>query len=469
MTSIVAFVHPATSSAQCAGDPIRRSHRRARRLAAALTSIEGSGYHGAVPRPSLVVQHVRTGITALNVVSAALDVDPRTAGTTVRFVRRREELVEGIAAARAEGPVVVAWSFYSTDFEWAARSLQWVREHAPSEGVLHVAGGVHATAEPEATLRAGFDLVALGEGESTIVELFAALAEDRDPRALPGLAHLQDDRLVSRGPGQRRPLDDFPSFNLRFRKWNGLEITRGCVYACSFCQTPFMFKARWRHRSLANIRDHLEHLAFHGSRFLRFITPSSLSYGAQGREVDLDAIEALLATCREVLGPACKIYFGTFPSELRPEHVTPQALAILKRWVDNDGVIIGGQSGSEAVLASSHRGHGVEEIERAVRLSVEAGFVPHVDFLFGLPGERPEDRRASLELARRLVGMGAKIHNHGFMPLPGTPLRDRPPEAIEPEIERGLAALEGKQALYGQWRGQQAQAQQLVSLRRGPS
>jgi hypothetical protein len=64
---------------------------------------------------------------------------------------------------------------------------------------------------------------------------------------------------------------------------------------------------------------------------------------------------------------------------------------------------------------------------------------------------------------------GAKIHDHGFMPLPGTPLRDRRPAEIEPEIERGLAALEGKRALYGKWRGQQTHAQRLVRLRRGPA
>ena len=28
-----------------------------------------------------------------------------------------------------------------------------------------------------------------------------------------------------------------------------------------------------------------------------------------------------------------KLYFGTFPSELRPEHVTPAAMAVLRRWV----------------------------------------------------------------------------------------------------------------------------------------
>jgi len=61
--------------------------------------------------------------------------------------------------------------------------LERVKARAP--GALHLAGGVHASAEPLQTLRAGFDLVAVGEGESTAVRL---IAEGEDPRKIPGTA-----------------------------------------------------------------------------------------------------------------------------------------------------------------------------------------------------------------------------------------------------------------------------------------
>jgi B12-binding domain/radical SAM domain protein len=416
--------------------------------------------------PSFIVHHRRTGVAALNVVTAALDSDARTADTDVVFARNTDEMVAALrAACERDGRAVAGWSFYSTDFAAAARELALVRDATPGLSVLHVAGGAHATAEPAQTAAAGFDLVAVGEGETTIVELFAALREGRDPRDLQGLAHLDGKKLVSRGPGARRPLDAFPAFNARYRKWNPIEITRGCIYACSFCQTPFMFKARFRHRSVENIREHLVQMRRSDSRFVRFVTPTCLSYGSDDESVNLEAIEQLLATAREVLGADGRIYFGTFPSEVRPEHITEDALRLLSRYVDNKSLIIGGQSGSDRVLAATHRGHDVAAVERAVRLSVQHGFRPDVDFLFGTPGETEEDRVQSLLLAQRLVALGARIHNHSFLPLPGTPLKDGLPARLEGAIERGLGQLEATGQLHGTWRAQLVQASELVKQR----
>lgn len=415
----------------------------------------------------VVAMHARSGLVALNVVTGALDADPRTRDVDVRFARTPGDMAGAIRDAGGER-VLALWSFYSPDFAAAASDLARVRAATPPDAdVLHVAGGVHATAEPLATLRAGFDLAAIGEGEHTVVALALAVREGRDPRALPGIAHLGEHGLVSHGPGERvADLDAFPPFNARHRKWNAVEITRGCVYACSFCQTPFMFKARFRHRSVANVRAHVEAMARGGARFVRFLTPTSLSYGSSGTQPDLGAVEALLAAVREAIGEGGKIFFGTFPSELRPEHVTDEALRVLARWVDNRTLVIGGQSGSERVLAATRRGHGVDDVIRAVERAVAHGFEPDVDFLLGLPGETAEERGLSMALAERLVGMGARIHSHAFMPLPGTPLRDAVPEPLEESIMLGMARLESRGAAYGQWRRQLVTAETLVRARR---
>lgn len=408
----------------------------------------------------IVAHHLRTGVVALNVVTAALETDPVTAGLDVRFSKSAEETARLIA--EAHGPVVVLWSFFTLDFARCRADLERVRAAGPTNA-LHVAGGAHATAEPEEVLRAGFDLVAIGEGEATGASIVRDVVEGRDPqRAAPGRAYLRDGRFVSHGPGERRPLDDFPAINARHGKWNPIEITRGCVYACSFCQTPYMFKARFRHRSVESVRETVRATWGEGGRYVRFLTPSSLSYGSDGEEPNLDAVEALLAGVRGALGPRGKCFFGTFPSEVRPEHVTPRALAIIERWADNRTLAIGGQSGSDRVLAATRRGHDVGSVILAVEACVARGFRPDVDLLFGLPGETLEDRRATLALAERLVAMGARIHNHAFMPLPGTPLASTSPEPLEPEVTRAFGRLEGKGALYGQWRDHLVHAAALV-------
>ncbi|MFT3915845.1 MAG: TIGR04013 family B12-binding domain/radical SAM domain-containing protein [Anaeromyxobacteraceae bacterium] len=393
---------------------------------------------------------------ALDVLWGAVEVTPTTARLPV--VAAEPADLEGAvrAAVAAHGRVVVAWSFYSAGFEAAAAALAALRAACPGPGVLHVAGGPHASAAPAATLAAGFDLVATGEGELTLPALMARVAAGEDPRLAPGLAWLDGEgRLAT---GARPPmiaLDDFPPCAPGAVRRGPIGITRGCVWACRFCQTPFLFKARFRHRSLEGVRRWARWLYGTGARDLRFLTPSALSWGSADGGVDLDAVEALLATVREEAGPSRRVFFGTFPSELRPEHVSARALALVRRHCDNGTVLLGGQSGSPRVLEAMGRGHGVEDVERAARLAVEAGLVPDVDLVFGLPGEEEADRAATRALAARLAAAGARVHAHAFMPLPGTPWASAAPGEIDAETRRLLDRLASAGHAHGQWRRQE--------------
>lgn len=417
---------------------------------------------------TVVWAYRRTGKFAFHVLTGALATDARTAAVPVEFANGVDAVVAAARAALAApgARVLIGWSFYSPDAAAMTAELAAVRAHLADARVLHVCGGVHATAEPAATLRAGWDLVAIGEGERTVRDLVACVAAGGDPRALPGIASLAPDgTLRKNGRAERIELDDFPPFAPAHGRFGPIEITRGCVYACRFCQTPYFAGAAFRHRSVANVRHWARYLVGRGFRDFRFLTPTSMSYGARGPEPDLAAVEALLAGVREDIGPARKLWFGTFPSEVRPEHVTPASLALLRRYVDNRTLIVGGQSGSDRVLAASARGHDVAAIERAVALCHEHGFVPHVDFLLGLPGEEPADVEATLQLMDRLVARGAKVHGHTFLPLPGTPFRRAAPGALTDAVRQRLRQLASKGQLYGQWEQQEATARELAGAR----
>ena len=409
----------------------------------------------------------KPGTYALNALAGALESDPVTAGIDMRFPGTLEELSREMERAASNSRVVlVGWSFYSPRFDSVSGELAELKAGGPFDNVIHIAGGVHATAESEQTLKAGFDLVACGEGEEIIVELAKRLARGAGIEDIPGLALLRDGRIVRNGRGDLISLDAYPPFPTS-GKMGPIEITRGCIYSCRFCQTPFVSKARFRHRSVANICEHVRTLMSVGSRYYRFITPTSLSYGTDDEKPKLDAIEELLAALRETVGPDGHLFYGTFPSEVRPEHVTPEALRLLKKYVDNNNLIIGGQSGSQKVLDGAGRGHSVEAVERAVRICLEEGFEPNVDFLFGMPGEELEDAQASARLARELSELGARVHTHAFMPLPGTPFMNREAAVIDESVRRELDLLSSEGRAYGQWKRQIAVSDELAARRRG--
>ncbi len=415
---------------------------------------------------TVVWAYRRTGKFAFHVLTGSLAADPRCTDVPIEFCNGVDAIVAAARAALARGHrALVAWSFYSPDAAQMAEELRAVKAATDDPRIVHAAGGVHATAEPDATLRSGFDLVASGEGEVLVRDLVHDLRCGGDGRAVAGITSLAGGNLRRNPRRERIALDDFPPFGPEYDRFGPIEITRGCIYACRFCQTPYFAGAAFRHRSVANVRHWVRYLVGRGFRDFRFLSPTSLSYGTQTVEPDLAAVEALLAGVREEIGPERRLWFGTFPSEVRPEHVTPAALQLLRRFVTNRALIVGGQYGSDRVLAASERGHDSACVERAVALCVEHGFVPHVDFLLGLPGEHAPDLAATLSLMDRLVERGAKVHGHTFLPLPGTPLRKAAPGALTPEVRRRLRAMASQGALYGQWEQQETTARAMAARR----
>ena len=421
----------------------------------------------STPRAALVLHYGPYNSAALNVLLGALEPRAAELGLALHLARGREALLRLLERdCAAVERVLVAWSFYSPEAARASRDLAWLRRRVARPGLAHVAGGAHASAEPAAVLASGFDLAALGEGEHTIRALAEALVAGTELACVAGCAALRSGAPVSNGRGARvAALDEFPPFAPRHRRFNAIELTRGCVYACSFCQTPYLFQARFRHRSVASVVHWVGYMRSLGCNYVRFLSPTAFSYGAREREVDLGALEELLSGVRAALGSAGRIFFGTFPSEVRPEHVTPEALALVRRFASNTQLVIGGQSGSERVLSATHRGHGVEDVRRAVRIAREAGFVPNVDFLFGLPGETAQAADETLRFAREISDLGARIHAHSFMPLPGTPLSGARAGRLAARTQTALEELAGRGAAYGQWRAQQSVARALARSR----
>lgn len=362
--------------------------------------------------------------------------------------------------------LVVLWSLYSTEFVKACARLSDFKSATADLGVQvqHVAGGVHATAEPELTARSGFDFVAVGEGEETTRRIVHTLNGRGTLDTVEGLSFLDKGDFHASRAGQVESLDRYPTFAMRQGRLGPIELTRGCIYACRFCQTPFMFKARFRHRSIASVVEHVEWQVSRGLLDVRFITPTSLSYGATGPEIDLTAVETLLHSVREALPRGGRIFFGSFPSEIRPEHASVEALEIIRRYADNDNVILGAQSGSDRMLAASHRGHDAESVLTAVENCRKVGLKANVDFIFGMPGESKTDVGASIRLAEVIARMGARIHTHTFMPLPGTPWSHEPPGVVQEDMRELIQRLTADGLAYGNWEAQEVLAKELAAF-----
>lgn len=414
---------------------------------------------------ALVFLYLKQNRYSFNALAGSLESDAYFTDLPIYFPTDAEELMSDLRGIISRhNKVIVALSFFTTQILEIRTLIKRLRQEY-GNAILLLAGGPHPTGEPERTLRMGIDIVIRGEGEEVILELLKAIDENTNIDNIKGLSFFDENGNYNY-TGRRTFIDlnHYPPFSPKYRKLGPIEITRGCPYVCYFCQTPQLFGVNPRHRSVEKICEYVSVMKSKNLNDIRFITPNAFSYGSSdGKTINLQTLESLLRSVREVIGNTGKIFIGSFPSEVRPEHVTEESIEVLKRYVNNDNLVIGGQSGSDRVLKLCHRGHTVEDIYKAVSLTIKAGFKANVDFIFGLPGEQREDVLATIAFMNELVSMGARIHTHTFMPLPQTAFSRMSGEPIAADLRALINKLVSTKVAYGNWIEQENIAKQIIN------
>ncbi len=372
------------------------------------------------------------------------------------FVARDASDLERIVFQEMDGYGVLFLSFCTTQIFEMESLLRQIKDKRSS--IKIVAGGPHPSGASEEVLGMGVDYVVIGEGEIVFRQILQRIIKEDSLSSLSGSRILRPDGLVD--------LDSFPPMSFRYGMIGPVEVTRGCPYGCIYCQTPRLFPGPVRHRSIETITKTVNEMLSRGIKDIRFISPNSLAYGSpNGRVPVLEAVETLLSSLRRLIGKEGRIFFGTFPSEVRPEHLDSQAVKLIKKYCNNDNIVMGAQSGSERILKLLRRGHTVEDVVRAVKVCVLEGLIPNVDFIFGIPGETEDDQLKTLAFMQRLVDSGARIHAHYFMPLPGTPLDKAMPSPLSDNLLKGIHNLIPSGKLFGQWQKQKEFTEKLLQRR----
>ena len=351
---------------------------------------------------------------------------------------RDYDIVDSIDDILVHDPqdTTVAYSLMTFDVEEALKEIELLKK----KSYTLIAGGPHPTADPYGMLKAGFDYVFTGDGEKNIIDYIRG--------------YRPEGRIFD-GINSRVNLDDFPPFNVERNMYMPVEISRGCPFRCGYCFTPVIGGGVMRYRSVDVILEYAKIGIRNGRRVARFIASNSFGYMSKnGVTPNLEKIEELLRGLKSI--GMEEIYFGTFPSDVRPESVTHEVLRLIKRYVKNRTLIIGIQTGSERVLKMINRGHSLEDAEKALEIASLEGFVPHVDFIFGFPFENDEDIEETFKFIDKIVKKyNAKIHAHTFMPLPGTPLFEYGPGRLTKKHLKVLGSLASKGILDGYWHKQQ--------------
>ena len=328
------------------------------------------------------------------------------------------------AAILAAQPDVVGFTATTSEVMRAAQLAAEIRAARPD--ALLLIGGCHATALPEATLKAcpAFDMAVVGEGEATLRDLLERVkGGDRRPANVPGTVVRQGDQLVTNVP--RAAIDNLDSLPLpawsllsgfprsfrpspaRIRRWPcaSIVLTRGCPNTCVFCDRS-VFGNRCRAYSPA-----------YAERLVRDLHDR---YGVRELLIEDDTFVIVKARVREFCERLIAAKLGLSWSCLgRADRVDPDLLRLMRRagcWHIGFGI----ESGDPEILAAMHKRLDVDQIRQALAWSRAAGLRTKGFFIVGFPGES----RASLERTRRFA-LSLALDDISVMqmtPFPGSEL-----------------------------------------------
>ncbi len=307
----------------------------------------------------------------------------------------------------------ILYSFMTPHLPIIHREIEELKKY----DVIFAAGGPHVTGDTELSEKIGFNILIPGEAENSFIDFGYDL--------IKGDLNKSSFKIYSTNKKV-----DFKK-NIPVSKYmkliSPLEITRGCLWNCRYCETgsiPF------GNRSMESINIYLEELKKRDFKRVGFIAPSSLEFGAEKPgKTHIEIIEKLLRLTNNKKFKF--IDFGIFPSEIRPESFNDRFASVIKKYASNKYLTFGAQSGSKERLRELKRGNNIGDIENAVEIANRNGFISNLDFILGFPDETKEEREITFEFINNFKKKySIRVQFHHFFPLAGSYYQFRFPSEL---------------------------------------
>jgi radical SAM superfamily enzyme YgiQ (UPF0313 family) len=393
-----------------------------------------SGLQMHTPNPPLGLAYIAAALGEAGFEHRVIDATGEALDAVSPYPDRDDFLVQGLTIdqiVRRIDPatdVVGISCMFSTLWPVVHRVADAVRAKAPA--ALLVLGGEHGTAVPEHVLATSpFDVVVLGEGEETFVELLRARAAGRPLSEVKGIALRQEGRVVNTGLSARRrdvdgiprpAWDEFPIGEYITRhQTNGINLgrsmpmlgTRGCPFQCTFCSNPAMWTQRWIARDPKQLADEME-------LYVRKYQVTNFDFQ------DLTAIvkrQWIVDFCRELIDRNLSITWQ-MPSGTRAEVFDTEVADLLYRSGCR-ALAFAPESGSPEILKKVKKQVDLDHMLTAMRAAVRRGLKLSCFIVIGFPDDTPATLRQTLSLIRRMAVLGVyDVAVSKFVPYPGSEL-----------------------------------------------
>lgn len=279
-----------------------------------------------------------------------------------------------------------------------------------NKNVLTVFGGPHPSIMPEKTIEdKEVDVVCLGEGEISFVELVNALENKLPLEKVDGIWFKRGKKIV-KNPVRKRicdldalpfpardllPMEKYLDAKIGRGAWavkapsTTMIVGRGCPFDCTYCSTKLIFGKSVRFRSPKNVADEIELLI--------------KDYGVRGIAFVDDTFTISRAVVEGLCSKLVKRKLGIeWACHTRIDTLSPELLKKM-REAGCTYITLGVESGNQDVLDKFvKKGIKLKNVEKVFRWTKEAGIISGAYFILGIPGETKENMRETIEFAKKI-------------------------------------------------------------------
>lgn len=268
-----------------------------------------------------------------------------------------------------------------------------------SPNIKVIVGGVHASYLYDQILNDyDADIVVIGEGEYTTLELCKALESGTALESVKGIAFKQDDKvIVTPLRDVVKNLDELPMPNFDFAKQMmrgsgmGFVITsRGCPVRCIFCSTSSYWGQKVRKSSIKRVVDEMENLISRYGVKKIFFHDDTFNLGT----------ERVKQICIEIMNRKIQVQWGVGC------RVVPVSQEMIDMMVEAGCVHIcwGVESGSKEMLCRMEKRITLEQIRYAYELCRKHHHVMSTGAftVIGVPGETAQTVQETIDFFNSL-------------------------------------------------------------------
>lgn len=311
--------------------------------------------------------------------------------TPVLLDMRVESEYEKILKDTLEECVYVGIStIIGQQLNFSMEAAKLVRRLSPKTPIVF--GGTFPTMAPEVILKEScVDIVSLGDGEDTLVELADVLNSDQDLSRVENIAYRGKDGICIQRGRCLRKLDSpvMPAWDLvdiqNYREVNVLT-SKGCSVGCDFCYNKIFNQNQIRQRDVGHVWEEISFLhEQHGVHHIAFVDDNFFENKQHARKI-----------MEKFRNSGWNMTWETTCRADDMAHFDDEYLQLIRDSGCKE-LFIGFESASDRVLKDVHKRIEQSQMLVCMERARKYGWIVRALFVVGLPGEKRKELMQTLD------------------------------------------------------------------------